>query len=128
MAMRGNGVGVRPEGLPDSAQPAAKPGVGAAGAGATPAWQPQQLDSRFSLDDALDRATQVVTQRMNWNLRPDGLVVRPTQQTMESAALTRLQVTDMQTQAVLREYDVPTFLGLYAAREKSSGVVVDGRV
>lgn len=101
---------------------------GAPGKGALPGWRLPDLRQDFNLDDAMATAMTYATRYMNHALDPDGLVIQLPQQAAESGGGMRVQVAEQQTARVLREYDVPTFLQLYALREKTNGVVVDGQV
>lgn len=92
------------------------------------AWKLPDIRQDFSLDNAMATAMTNATRYMNHALEPEGLVIQLPQADAESGGGMRVQVAEQQTARVLREYDAPAFLQLYALRERTNGVVVDGQV
>ncbi|HEX2859787.1 MAG TPA: hypothetical protein VHP58_06300 [Alphaproteobacteria bacterium] len=104
--------------------------VGAASAGpvAGPGkpWQPLRLGRDFRVGAATQNALQNVATTMNRTLRPEGLVVNVSSPQQGSGELP-VFVAEARGGKVVRAYDSPEFLSMFAKQRQLNGVIVDGQ-
>ncbi|MBI1308830.1 MAG: hypothetical protein GC129_03080 [Proteobacteria bacterium] len=91
-------------------------------------WKPAVLPSMFSLDQAVGTAVTRVAAYYRKALAHEGLDMAVVADTSQGAPVFQADLREGGTGKVVKAYTAPDLLGMFAAQQKVTGVVVDGQV